>query len=91
MKPAVAPIYHNYQLERQLKFYCDFERQGDPVLRQYSCLALRLRAPLLGGADGVGAGVRQCAPMKSGLPSSTPLWRRIEYVVVTWKYTFGST
>ena len=38
-----------------------------------------------------GVAVRQCVPMKSGLPRSTPLWRRIAYVVVTWKYTFGST
>ena len=31
------------------------------------------------------------APMKSFLPMFTPQWRRIEYVDVQWKYTFGVT
>ena len=28
-------------------------------------------------------------PMKSILPRSTPLWRRIAYVIVAWKKKFG--
>ena len=37
------------------------------------------------------AGERYSAPMKSFLPMPTPQWRRIEYVDVQWKYTFGVT
>lgn len=33
----------------------------------------------------------QMPPMKSGLPSSTPLWRRMSYAVTVWKYTLGVT
>ena len=32
---------------------------------------------------------RQRLPMKSRLPISTPLWRRMAYAVVIWKNTLG--
>ena len=42
-------------------------------------------------ADAAAAAAACCsAPRKSFLPSSTPLWRRSAYVVVTWKKKFGS-